>query len=59
MCFALCSYEVLSTQSDVTDSQIDLNSMQKRYLLIRINTIIRFLLFRMKYTIDGGCLFDD
>ena len=59
MCFALCSYEVLSTQSDVTDSQIDLNSMQKRYLLVRINTIIRFLLFRMKYTIDGGCLFDD
>ena len=59
MCFALCSYEVLSTQSDVTDSQIDLNSMQKRYLLVRINTIIRFLLFRMKYTINGGCLFDD
>ena len=59
MCFVLCSYEVLSTQSDVTDSQIDLNSMQKRYLLVGINTIIRFLLFRMKYTIDGGCLFDD
>ena len=59
MCFVLCSYEVLSTQSDVTDSQIDLNNMQKRYLLVGINAIIRFLLFRMKYTVDGGCLFDD
>ena len=31
----------------------------KKYLLLEINTILEFLPFRMKYIIDGGCLFDD
>lgn len=39
------------------DSQIDLITY-KKYLLLAINTI-KFLLFRIKYIIDEGCLFDD
>ena len=30
----------------------------EKCLLLEINTITRFLLFRMKYVIDRGCLFD-
>ena len=28
-------------------------------LLLEINTITKFFLFRMKYVIDGDCLFHD
>ena len=52
-------YHAMSIQSDVADSQIDSNSTQKKYLLLEINTIKKSLLFRIKYIIDGGCLFDD
>ena len=30
----------------------------KYWFMPKINTITKFLLFRMKYVIDGGCLFD-
>ena len=30
----------------------------KKCLLLEINPIAKFLLFKMKYGIDGGCLFD-
>ena len=30
----------------------------RKYLLLEINTITKFLLFKMKNVIDGGCLFD-
>ena len=43
-------------QSDLTDSQIILNSIQKD-LLLEINPLSKFLLLRMKYV--GSCLFDD
>ena len=39
--------------SSVTDSQINRNSMLKIYLLLKINTTTKFLLFRMK------CINDD
>ena len=42
----------------VTDSQIYHNNT-KKCLLFEINTIIKFLLFRMKYITDGGYLCDD
>ena len=38
--------------------QIDSNSI-KKYLLLEIKTVAKQLLFRMKYIIKGGCLFDD
>ena len=41
------------------DSQNDSNSTKKNYLLLKIDSIKKFLLFRMKYIIDGGCLFND
>lgn len=44
-------------QSGVADSLNDHNNTQK--VLMKIDTVINFLLFRMKYTIDGGYLFDD
>ena len=40
-------------QSDVTDSQITRNST-KKCLLLEINIIAKFLLFKMKY-ITGSC----
>ena len=52
-------YHAMSIQSDVADSQIDSNSTQKKYLLLEIKTIKKSLLFRIKYSIGGGCLFDD
>ena len=38
--------------------QIDPNSI-KKHLLLEIKTVAKQLLFRMKYIIKGGCLFDD
>ena len=46
----------MSMQSDLADSQIILNSVQKD-LSLEINLLSKFLLLRMKYM--GGCLFDD
>ena len=31
----------------------------KKHWLLETNTISTFLLFNMKYIIDGGCLFED
>ena len=45
------------TQSSVTDSQIARNSKPKTF--IEINTITKFLLFKMKYVIGRGCLIID
>lgn len=45
-------------QSGVADSQIDPNSIPTKYLLLEIKTIKIPLLLKMKYTIDGSCLFD-
>ena len=47
----------MRTQSGLADSQVKPNSMIK--ILREINTISKFLLFRMKYIIDWGCLFDN
>ena len=47
----------MRTQSGLADSQVKPNSMIK--ILLEINTISKFLLFRMKYIIDWGCLFDN
>ena len=30
----------------------------KKYLFLKLNTITKFLLFRMEYIIGWGCLFD-
>ena len=38
-------------------SQIDPNNILKN--IYYWNTIIKLLLFRMQYIIDGGCLFND
>ena len=38
-------------------SQIDPNNILKN--IYYWNTIIKLLLFRMRYIIDGGCLFND
>ena len=38
----------------MADSQIDPNSIQKKYLLLKINTVTKPLMFRMEYVIDGG-----
>ena len=57
---------LLSTQSNVTDSQIDPKSNEKNFLSPKYKvlqlqsfTITKFLLLRMKYIIDGGRLFDE
>ena len=39
----------------MADSEI---THTKYWFVLEINTITKFLLFRMKYVIDGGCLFD-
>ena len=44
-------------QSGVARFQITRNSIRKNVLLLEINTITKFLLFKMKYAIDSGCLF--
>ena len=58
-------YEVIysSKQSGVADSQIDRNSIRKKYLLLEINTVTKFLLFKMMlltgvvYVIIDTCYF--
>ena len=40
------------------DSQIDPNCIEKKHLLLEINTITKFLLFKMKYVTDENFLFD-
>ena len=44
-------------QSCIVDYQIDHNSIQKKKkILLEINTNAMFLLLRMEYIIDKGCL---
>ena len=55
----MVKYEALHIsfkQSGVADSQITRNSIRKNFLLLEIDTIAKFLLFKMKYVIDGGNL---
>ena len=55
----MIKYEALHIsfkQSGVADSQITRNSIRKIFLLLEIDTIAKFLLFKMKYVIDGGSL---
>ena len=42
----------------MANSQIDPSSIQKKFLLLEINTTTKFLLFWINY-IGGGYLFDD
>ena len=44
-------------QSTVVDSKIDSKSIQT--ILLKIKAVTKFLLFRIEYIIDWGCLFDD
>ena len=43
-------------QSCIVDYQIDHNSIQKKKILLEINTNAKFLLLRMEYIIGRGCL---
>ena len=42
---------------NLVDSLVDRNSKRKKCLLLEFNKVAQFLLFRMKYIIDGGPLF--
>ena len=50
-----CINLVESIPRSVADFQTDSNGIQK-YILLEINTISKYFLFRMKYFIDGACL---
>ena len=46
-------------QKGVMNSYIDPESIQKNIFIVEINTITKFLLFRIKNIIDESGLFDD